>query len=140
MNMFKPTEAKNPDEYIEQIAEPRKSEIVALDKMIRKLAPELDRMMYHSVIGYGSAHYRSKSGREGVWFKVGLASQKNYISVYLCALEDGEYIAEKNKDKFPKASIGKSCIRFKKVEDIDLEVLVKLIKQAAKSEGLGVAG
>lgn len=137
--MFKPTTAKDPDEYIVMIDEPRRSDIEALDKLIREVAPQLDRKLYGSIIGYGSYDYKSKSGREGEWFKVGLASQKNYISVYVCEVnKDGKYIAEEAKDGFPKASIGKSCIRFKKLEDIDQEELKKLIISAAKGKGLGV--
>lgn len=132
MNMFKPTSAKTPQEYINQIEEPRRSEIQKLHNLILKTVPNLKPAMYHSVIGYGKYHYKYASGREGDWFAVGLASQKNYISAYLCAVEDNQYLAEKNKDKFPKASVGKSCIRFKKLDDIDLKVLKELIGKNAK--------
>lgn len=70
--------------------------------------------------------------REGDWFVVGLASQKNYISVYACGVKDGKYIAEASKKDFPKASMGKSCIRFKKVDDIDLQTLAKVLKESEK--------
>jgi hypothetical protein len=63
---------------------------------------------------------------------VGLASQKNYISVYVCASDGKQYVAEKYKHKLPKASIGKSCIRFKKVSDIDLTVLREVIEEGAR--------
>lgn len=132
MNMFKPTGAKDPDDYLAQIAEPRKSEVVALDKLIRKTLPKLDRKLYYGIIGYGGMRYKTKSGLEGEWFKVGLASQKNYISLYICAVDKNEhdYLAEKHKDWFPKASIGRSCIRFKKLEDVDLDNVVKILKEA----------
>lgn len=130
MNMFKPTTAKDPDEYIGLIEESRRVDIQALDALIRALAPQLDRKLFGSIIGYGSAHYESKSGRSGEWFTIGLASQKNYISVYICIVEDGKYLPEKYKDQFPKASVGKSCIRFKKLGDIDKEALVSLITKA----------
>ncbi len=130
MNMFKPTNAQDPDEYISLIEELRRADIEALDALIREIAPKLDRKLFGSIIGYGSSHYESKSGLRGEWFTIGLASQKNYISVYICIVEDGEYLPEKYKDQFPKASIGKSCIRFKKLEDIDQKALVSLIKKA----------
>jgi len=70
---------------------------------------------------------------------VALASQKNYISLYVCAIQKEEYIAEKNKDELGKVSVGKSCIRFKKLEDLNLITLEKVIKFAAKHPGLNIA-
>lgn len=132
MNMFKPTGAKTPEEYIDLIAEPRKSEIKKLDAFIRKTLPKQKPFIISGMIGYGSFHYKSKSGREGEWAKVLLASQKNYISVYVCAVDGDQYIPEKYKKDLPKASIGKSCIRFKKVDDIDLDVLKKVLLESEK--------
>jgi len=127
--MFKPKTAETPEEYIDQIPQPRKAEIIQLDNLIKKHAQGLDREMYHNIIGYGKFHYKSKSGREGDWFALGLASQKNYISVYCCISDGKHYIAEKYKDKLPNTSIGKSCIRFSKLEKIDLKELENAIKE-----------
>lgn len=135
MNMFKPTTATNEKEYIELIPEPRKSEILQIDALIKKTAPSLKPTFAINMLGYGMFHYKSKSGREGNWPVVSLASQKNYISLYICAVEKDKYIAELYKDKLPKASIGKSCIRFKKVEDVDLEVIAEILKKAEKKPG-----
>lgn len=131
--MFKPTTAKSPQEYIDLITEPRKSDIQFLDELIKKILPHLERKMWGSIVGYGSYHYKYKSGREGDWFIVGLASQKNYISLYVCAVKNGKYVAETYKDKLPKASIGKSCIRFKSLKDIDLDILKKVIKEGVEA-------
>lgn len=131
--MFKPSKAKTPEEYFELIDEPRKSEIKKLDALIRKTIPKLNPEMFGSIIGYGKYRYKSPSGREGDWFPIGLASQKNYISLYICSVKDGKYLPELHKKDLPKASIGKSCIRFKKTEDIDLDLLAKIIKEGASS-------
>ena len=134
MNMFKPQSAKDPQDYIDQIDEPRKSEILALHNFIKKILPDMKVEIFHNIIGYGPYLYKSKSGSSGEWFTIGLASQKNYISIYVCAVDEkgGEYLPEKHKDWFPKASIGKSCIRFKKVDDIDLNALKKILLLAEK--------
>ncbi|MEK7618447.1 MAG: hypothetical protein AAB410_04875 [Patescibacteria group bacterium] len=55
---------------------------------------------------------------------------------YVCALENGEYIAEKYKKQLGKVSVDRSCIRFKKLEDINLEFLKNILKKAAKNSGL----
>jgi hypothetical protein len=130
--MLKPAAAKTPEDYIEQIDEPRRSDIHALHTMIAKAVPKLAPSIQSGMIGYGTYHYKYASGREGDCAIISLASQKNYISVYIGATENGEYVAEKHKAELPKASIGKSCIRFKKLTDIDLKVLEKLVKLGAK--------
>lgn len=137
MNMFKPTSAKSPEEYIAAIPEPRRSDIKLVDTLIREAVPSLKPHILSGMIGYGTYHYRYASGREGDWSLIALASQKNYISVYICAIESGKYLAEEYKEKLPKASIGKSCIRFKKLADIDFSVLTEIIKKAEKVGGMG---
>ena len=131
--MLKPALAHTVEEYIEQIEEPRRSDIRALHAMITKAVPKLTPSIQSGMIGYGTYHYKYASGREGDSPIVALASQKNYISVYTCASENGAYVAEQHKSELPKASIGKSCIRFKKLSDIDLKVLEKLVKLGAKT-------
>jgi hypothetical protein len=54
----------------------------------------------------------------------------------VCAVDKGKYIAEIYKDALGKVSVGKSCIRFKKLEDVDLKVLKKVLVLATKTPGL----
>lgn len=115
------------------IDEPRRGDIKQLHDLIRKAVPELTPYIETGMIGYGRYHYTYASGREGDWAIIGLASQKNYISVYVCGTKGGKYVAETYKKKLPKANIGKSCIRFKKVEDIDLDILEQAIKEGARA-------
>lgn len=66
-----------------------------------------------------------------VWFStknVYILCEKNYISLYVMCTKDGQYLAESYKERLPKASIGKSCIRFKHLSDVDLEVIEQLLK------------
>ena len=128
--MFKPSDAKTPEEYIDMIDEPRKSEIRKIDEFIRKTVPSLKRFLVYGILGYGKERYKSKSGREGDWFVVGLASQKNYISIYSCAVKDGKYLPEAYKKFLGKVSVGKSCMRYKKSEDIPWDALGKVIKES----------
>jgi hypothetical protein len=99
--------------------------------VIRRAAPELKPFVLDKYLAYGPHHYRYASGREGDWFVVGLANQKRYVSVYLCAVVDGEYLAEANASRLGKVSVGKSCIRFTKLEQLDLGVLAELVRQSA---------
>lgn len=125
------SQAKTPERYIEELQEPRKSEIAALDRLIRELAPKLEPHMRNGMIGYGVYQYEYESGRKGEWFAMGLASNKNYISLYCCAVVDGQMLAETYKPRFPKANIGRSCIRFKRLDDVDLEAVKSLIMETS---------
>jgi len=130
MNMFKTTSAKSPEDYIAMLDEPRKSEIQRLHDFIKKTLPDRKPFIISGMIGYGPVHLKYKSGREVDWSLIALASQKNYISLYVNATKNGKYITVNYKDQLPKTSIGKSCIRFKKLEDVDLKVIEKVLKEA----------
>lgn len=126
------SDAKTVEEYIDRLDEPRRSELSQLDELVRGVAPELNPTMSYRMPGYGSYHYKYASGREGDWAVIQMASNKNYISFYVSCTDDGKYLAESYKDRLPKASIGKSCIRFKKLTDIDLGILEEIIQKSAK--------
>ena len=63
---------------------------------------------------------------------IGLSSRKAYISLYVLCSEDGAYLTERYVDRLPKANIGKSCVRFKRTSDIDLDVLRELLAEAGR--------
>jgi hypothetical protein len=121
-----------PAEYLAKVDEARKADIAALDAMIRKHAPKLKPFVHIGMLGYGPMHYKYASGREGDSFHIGLASNKNYISLYICACDDKGYVPERYKKALPKANIGKSCVRFKRLSDLDAPALEKLIREGAK--------
>jgi uncharacterized protein YdhG (YjbR/CyaY superfamily) len=127
------TTAKTPEQYIDRLEEPRRDDVRRLHDLIRKTVPKLEPYMEYGMIGYGRFHYRYASGREGDTCTIGLASNKRYISLYVVA-EDGKggYLAESYRDRLPKADIGKSCVRFKHLEDVDEKVLREMIRAAAK--------
>jgi hypothetical protein len=124
--------AATPKEYIAQLAEPRKTEIVKLDRLIRKTVPKLKPFIHSGMLAYGPMHYVYPSGREGDWFKIGVASNKSYISLYACAADARGYVAERYREKLPKAKIGKSCVTFKRFDDLDAKALAALLKEAEK--------
>src|SRR6266849_10509297 len=127
----------SPAEYIATLEEPRKTEIAALDVLIRKTAPKLEPFIHIGILAYGHWHYKYASGREGDWFRIGVASNKNYVSLYVCATDGKGYIAERFKKALPKANIGKACVRFKRLSDLDEAVVAKLIREgAAASAGM----
>jgi uncharacterized protein YdhG (YjbR/CyaY superfamily) len=136
MNMFKPVAAKSVSEYIGMLEPDRRKAIEFMHGFIQKTAPSLKPHFAYNMLGYGSFKYKNYKKEIVDWPTVALASQKNYMSLYVCAVEDGDYIAEKNKDKLGKVSVGKSCIRFKKLEDLNLDEVGKVIKKAEANPGL----
>lgn len=136
MTMFKPTAATTPEEYIHLVDEPRRKEFKQLHDFIRTNLPTEQPFIISGMIGYGKYHYKYASGREGDWALILLACQKKYFSLYVCATDGKEYLAESYKKALPKASIGKSCIRFAKITDIDLDVIKKMLLQAEKLGGM----
>ena len=125
--------ASTPAEYLAQLAEPRKAEVAALDALIRKTAPKLEPFVHIGILAYGPYHYKYESGCEGDGFRIGVASNQNYISLYVCATGEAGHIAEKYKEALPKAKIGKGCVRFKRLGDLDEAALKKLIRERARA-------
>jgi uncharacterized protein YdhG (YjbR/CyaY superfamily) len=120
-------------EYIDAIEDPgRRAEIEALDQLIREEAPELERHVRSKMLAYGTYKYRYASGREGEAGVISLASQKRYISLYVSCVEDGVYLAERFAPRLPGADIGRSCVRFTKLDKVDEDVLRELVGEAAQ--------
>lgn len=137
MNMFKKTLATNEKEYIALLPEERKKIIKFIDKFIKRAAPSLKPNFASNMLGYGSFKYKNYKNQVVDWPVISLANQKNYISIYVCSVVDGKYLAEKYAEELGKVSVGKSCIRFKKIEDINLDVLKEVLKLASENAGLG---
>jgi uncharacterized protein YdhG (YjbR/CyaY superfamily) len=134
--MFKKTKATTVQEYIQSVPEGRKEIIEFLHVLIQKAAPSLKPHFAFNMLGYGSFPYKNYKKEDVEWPVIALANQKQYVSLYVCALENGKYIAETHKKELGKVSVGKSCIRFKKLEDVNLDMLKKVIKAADKNPGI----
>lgn len=111
-----------------------------LHTLIQKTVPKLKPYFAYNMLGYGAFPYQNYKKEMIEWPVIALASQKQYISVYVCSVINGKYIAEAHKKDLGKVSVGKSCIRFKKLEDVDLPTLKKVLKLAAKNPGLAGVG
>ncbi|HVD18093.1 MAG TPA: DUF1801 domain-containing protein [Propionibacteriaceae bacterium] len=110
----------------------REAELRLMDALIQEhapaLTPTLSGELGARMLGYGEQPYRSKSMKEpSVWPVVALAAQKRYVSLYVCAVVDGEYLAERHASELGTVNCGKSCIRFTKVDRLNLETLKKIL-------------
>lgn len=134
--MVNATVAATPEQYIAQLEEPRRSQIQAVYDLVRETVPGLEPFMIAGKIGFGRFRYKGKSkGCEGEWFKLGLASNKNSIMFASCAPgNDGKSLVEVYADRLPKGSVGKSCINYRKFEDVDFGLVREIAKQTESAD------
>lgn len=127
-----------PDSYIESLPDDIRPVIEKLDREISKVFKGSARVLWRgtfwggseqNIIGYGDYPYVRK-GKKIEWFFIGLALQKNYISVYVNAVEDGKYLSQKYADQLGKVKVGASSISFKRLEDVDRPKLLEMLKRA----------
>ncbi len=124
--------APSPEALIAAIGDARRrADVLELHRLIRRLAPRLAPSVGSNIIGYGRFHYRYASGHEGDTWVLGLSSRAAYISLYTCAVVEGRYVAESFKARLPGANVGKGCVRFKRLADLDRPALEALIREAA---------
>ena len=129
------TTPTTPDEYIESIEnESRRNDIRRLHELIGRVAPDLESRAESGGLAYGSYVYRYASGREAEWPAIGLANRKQYISLYVTATVGDRYLPETYVERLPKADIGRSCVRFKRLSDLDEGVLAQLIHEGATTK------
>jgi hypothetical protein len=91
------------------------------------------------MIGYGSLFYLDTKKQKKEWPIISLANQKNYISIYVCTIIEDKAAIEKHKKDFGKLSKGVTCIRFKTIEEINLDTLKQVLKLAEKNPGIAGA-
>lgn len=96
MNMFKPVKAKSVKEYFDMLPQDRREPLEFLHAFIQKAAPSLKPIFAYNMPGYGSFKYKNYRKEIIDWPVIALASQKNYMSLYVCAVDNGEYLAEKS--------------------------------------------
>ena len=132
MKMKGQLDVNTPAEYIAAVDDKRRSDIAALDSLIRTHAPKLEPVIMEGMLGYGPFHYRYASGREGDACKLAIANNASYISLYCFAADAEGFVAERYVDRLPKARIGKACVMIRKLADLDEGELVALIKETAE--------
>jgi hypothetical protein len=123
-------------------AGPREHELRRVDELVLEAAPGIDRQLVPmgsgAMLGYGLMPYRPKSAKETtMWPLVALAAQKRHLSLYVCAVVDGGYLAEQRADRLGRVSCGKSCIRFTSLGKVDAEELGTLVRDAVDATAAG---
>ena len=131
-------QAKTLDEYFN--ADPvRKSDLEALDALIRGTAPELRRWFYAgasdgkpgmrmSLIGYGAFQYEMKSGERVEWPIVSVALQKNYMTLYTSVFKDDAPIVDQYIGRLGELKAGINNFSFVRFDQLDRDAVAALVK------------
>ena len=108
-----------------------------LHALITRAAPKLAPVVQGKLLAYGPFHYRYESGREGDSARVSMACRKTGLALYVNCVTKHGFLPEQHAHELPKAKVGRSCIVFKRLADLDKATLTKLMKLAAKTKGAG---
>ena len=102
------------DDYITNVSEQKREIVMQLRDMLHAEHPQLDETFEYNMPSF-----------EYNGMVCSLAARKNYISLY-CNTE----VVEKYREELGKLSVGKSCIRFRKLEDLPMETIHTIIDES----------
>ena len=129
MNMQKQIE-----EYIATQPEPKRSEMQQLHHMISALMPacklwlldgkdEKGKIVSNPNIGYGSQTIKYVNEKTKEFYQLGISANTTGISVYIMGINDKKYLSQTFGQELGKASVTGYCIKFKRLTDINVDVL-----------------
>ncbi len=112
--------------FIEAIPDARKrQDAAAVLALMADVTGDKPQMWGSNIVGFGRYQYKYAGGRAGEWFLTGFSPRKQNLTLYIMAGFD-QY--EDLMATLGKHSTGKSCLYIKKLADIDLDVLRRLIE------------
>jgi hypothetical protein len=86
--------------------------------------------MRFKMIGYGKSFYRAKTGEKVEWPVVGVALQKNYISVYLGVTKRGAAVTDAYAGRLGELRMGRNNFSFERFDDLDISAAAALFRDA----------
>jgi hypothetical protein len=132
--------ATTPESYLAGLPEDRRAVVSAVRDLVLANLPA----GYEEVVGYGMLTYVVPLSRYPDTYNkqplayVALAAQKNYYSVYLTSPYQDEGYDDWFREEFRKAGkkldMGKSCVRFKRLDDLPLDVIGRSVAQMRPEE------
>ena len=126
-------------ELLASAPEERRPLLREVHRAIRAAAPKLPLKVWkqklwggtdQTILGYGDLSYRNASGKDVEWFLIGLANQKDYVSIYVNAVRDRRYLPEVYGPRLGRVKIGKAAVSFRSLEDLDHDVLGEMFAEA----------
>jgi hypothetical protein len=114
--------------YLGAIEDPqRRADCRAIAAIMRRVTTHAPKMWGPGIVGFGRYHYRYATGREGDMCLVGFSSRRPDISIYLApGLGNREALLR----ALGKHRTGKGCLHVRRLADIDLRILERLIRES----------
>jgi hypothetical protein len=127
------------NEYINSQPEPKRGEMQELHRTIMEAMPACklwfldgknseNKIVSNPNIGYGLRTITYADGKTKEFYQIGLSANTSGISVYILGIDDKTYLAKTYAEKLGKASVTGYCIKFKKLKDINIDVLQEAIR------------
>jgi hypothetical protein len=136
--------ATTPEAYLAELPSERRADIAAVRDVIRKNLPEgYGESVNWGMISYGVPleRYPNTYNKQPLCY-VGLAAQKNYNALYLMRVYGDKAQEKRLRDAFKKAGkkldMGKSCVRFKKAEDLPLDTIGEIVASTPVEKWIAV--
>lgn len=129
------SKATTVDDYLAELPEERRAVVREVRDLVRKHLPK----GYRETMNWGMIsweipleRYPDTYNRQPLSY-VALAAQKKHYSLYLMCVYDGSDRAKRFAAEFAEAGkkldMGKSCVRFKRIEDLHLPAIAKVIAE-----------
>lgn len=105
-----------------------------LVELMEKLTGKKAKMWGPSIVGFGKYHYKYATGHEGDMAAVGFSPRKTNLTLYI--VTGFGYLMDKNSGaqdlmaKLGKYKKGKACLYFKKLSDLNIDILTEIIVQS----------
>ena len=141
------SKAATVQEYLEGLPEDRRKALEAVRKVILKNLPKgYEEVLQYGILGYVvplkvfPAGYLNRKNEPLPY--ICLASQKNYMSIYMMSVY-GDAEAEFRKEYAAtgkRLDMGKCCVRFRKLEDLPLEVIGKAVARYPMKKWIEICG
>jgi hypothetical protein len=128
-NKTRVTHASVEDYIGTRASDPQRADCKALMSIFKRVTRHPPKMWGPSMVGFGSCRYTYESGRTGEMFLAGFAIRGRDLVVYLLA-DDREQKARLSK--LGKHKMGKSCLYFKRLADLDKRILEELIANSVQ--------
>ncbi|MFI5162272.1 MAG: DUF1801 domain-containing protein [Sphingobacteriales bacterium] len=131
------------EDYIASQPEPKRSEMQELHTHILQTLPECKqwfddgkndegKVVSNPNIGYGSYTIKYADGKTREFFQIGMSANTSGISVYILGIPDKTYLAETYGKTLGKASVTGYCVKFKRLKDINMDVLETAIRDGVE--------
>ena len=120
--------ATSVEKFLNGVADEQRRQDCFSVLQLMKAATKMEPAMWGtSIVGFGRHRYKYESGTKGEWFLVGFSPRKSDLTLYIMSgLERyGELLARLGKHK-----TGKACLYIKRLDDVDLPTLKKVIARA----------